>query len=158
MIIRPAHQTDAEAIAKVQVDTWRSTYKGIMSDDFLAALSYEQRAKAWHNILSDPKPNQFAYVAMQDAKEVIAFAVGAIVIAFLRSDLIPTMLFGALSFTHPQIGKPDHASGAKLVPAHVSSPSRSYASTACLTFSNSSSGIVSSRPAFRVSALAVSLR
>ena len=60
----------------MQVDTWRSTYKGIMSDDFLAALSYEQRAKAWHNILSDPKPNQFAYVAMQDAKEVIGFAVG----------------------------------------------------------------------------------
>jgi len=76
LIIRPAHQTDAEAIAKVQVDTWRSTYKGILSDDFLAALSYEQRAKAWHNILSDPKPNQFAYVAMQDAKEVIGFAVG----------------------------------------------------------------------------------
>jgi len=76
LIIRPAHQTDAEAIAKVQVDTWRSTYKGILSDDFLAALSYEQRAKAWHNILSDPKPNQFAYAAMQDAKEVIGFAVG----------------------------------------------------------------------------------
>src|SRR5258708_22902934 len=64
----------------------------------------------------------------------------------------------ALSFTHPQIGKPDHASGAKLVPAHFSSPSPSYASTACLTSSNSSSGIVSSRPAFRASALAVSMR
>jgi GNAT superfamily N-acetyltransferase len=76
LIIRPAHQTDAEAIAKVQVDTWRSTYKDIMSDDFLAALSYEQRAKAWHSILSDPKPNQFAYVAMQGAEEVIGFAVG----------------------------------------------------------------------------------
>src|SRR5206468_189675 len=76
LIIRPAHQTDAEAIAKVQVDTWRSTYKGILSDGFLAALSYEQRAKAWHSILSDPKPNQFAYAAMQDAKEIIGFAVG----------------------------------------------------------------------------------
>ncbi len=30
---------------------------------------------------------------------IIAFAVGAIVIAVLRSDLIPTMLIGALSFT-----------------------------------------------------------
>jgi hypothetical protein len=30
---------------------------------------------------------------------VIAFAIGAIVIAVLRSDLIPTMLIGALSFT-----------------------------------------------------------
>ncbi len=30
---------------------------------------------------------------------IIAFAIGAVVIAFLRSDLIPTMLAGALSFT-----------------------------------------------------------
>jgi hypothetical protein len=30
---------------------------------------------------------------------IIAFAIGAIVIAVLRSDLIPTMLIGALSFT-----------------------------------------------------------
>lgn len=30
---------------------------------------------------------------------IIAFAIGAVVIAFLRSDLIPTMITGALSFT-----------------------------------------------------------
>ncbi len=30
---------------------------------------------------------------------IIAFAIGAVVIAYLRSDLIPTMLTGALSFT-----------------------------------------------------------
>src|SRR5260370_11391668 len=30
---------------------------------------------------------------------IIAFAIGAVVIAFLRSDLIPTMLVGARSFT-----------------------------------------------------------
>jgi len=30
---------------------------------------------------------------------IIAFAIGAVVIAFLRSDLIPTMLIGAASFT-----------------------------------------------------------
>jgi len=30
---------------------------------------------------------------------IIAFAIGALVIAFLRSDLIPTMLTGVLSFT-----------------------------------------------------------
>jgi hypothetical protein len=30
---------------------------------------------------------------------VIAFAIGAVVIAVVRSDLIPTMLLGALSFT-----------------------------------------------------------
>ncbi len=30
---------------------------------------------------------------------IIAFAMGAVVIAFLRSDLLPTMLVGALSFT-----------------------------------------------------------
>jgi ribosomal protein S18 acetylase RimI-like enzyme len=76
LIIRPANPSDVEAIVKVQVDTWRSTYKGIMSDDFLAALSYERGARAWRNLFADVKPNQFACVAEHVDKEVIGFALG----------------------------------------------------------------------------------
>src|SRR5215475_2556560 len=42
LIVRRAELNDARGIAKVQVDTWRTTYKGIISDEFLAALWYEQ--------------------------------------------------------------------------------------------------------------------
>ena len=75
-IIRPAQLTDADAIAKVQVDSWRTTYKGIMSDDSLAALSYDQHAKMWHKILSDAGPNKFAYVAEEEHGKLVGFALG----------------------------------------------------------------------------------
>lgn len=41
-IIREAQIADAPAIARVGVDTWRSTYCGIMADDYLDDLSYEK--------------------------------------------------------------------------------------------------------------------
>lgn len=45
MIIRKATISDAEGIAKVHVDGWRTTYKNILSDEFLNKLLYEQRTK-----------------------------------------------------------------------------------------------------------------
>lgn len=47
MKIREAIVSDAKGIAKVHVDSWRTTYKGIIPDDFLNNLSYEQRTKLW---------------------------------------------------------------------------------------------------------------
>jgi len=42
MIIREATHNDIPALAKVHVDTWRTAYRGIMPDEYLANLSYEQ--------------------------------------------------------------------------------------------------------------------
>lgn len=39
MHIRKAAVEDAAAIAKVHVDSWRTTYKGIMPSDYLNSLS-----------------------------------------------------------------------------------------------------------------------
>ena len=52
MNIRAAHTTDALAIAQVQVDSWRTTYAGIVPADYLASLSYEQQGKFWGHIIS----------------------------------------------------------------------------------------------------------
>jgi len=76
MMIRAAQPTDAAAIAKVHVDSWRTTYKGIVPDDFLATLSYEQRTPWWHNILSQSAPTSFVYVAEDPSGQVIGFASG----------------------------------------------------------------------------------
>lgn len=55
-MIRIATIADAPAIAKVHVD-WRTTYKGIVSDDVLANLSYSQREEKWHFMLSNSRDN-----------------------------------------------------------------------------------------------------
>ncbi len=45
--IRSAIAADAEAIAHVHVESWRSTYAGILPADFLAELSEADRAAQW---------------------------------------------------------------------------------------------------------------
>ena len=44
-LIREAAVNDATAIAQVQVESWRTTYAGIVPDAFLASLSVETRAE-----------------------------------------------------------------------------------------------------------------
>lgn len=38
---------DARAIARVQVENWKTTYAGIVPEAFLAAMDTEQRAERW---------------------------------------------------------------------------------------------------------------
>lgn len=47
MQIRKATLQDAEAIARVHVDSWKTTYKGIIPDNVLNNLSYTQRTEQW---------------------------------------------------------------------------------------------------------------
>lgn len=41
MEIRKTKLEDASGIAKVQVDSWRKTYKGIVPESFLNSMSYD---------------------------------------------------------------------------------------------------------------------
>ncbi|WP_414584258.1 N-acetyltransferase family protein [Scytonema sp. PCC 10023] len=77
MIVREARLEDALAIAKVHVDTWRTTYCGIIPDEYLANLSYEKRESSWRQMLSTAAENQhFIYVAEDGTGQIIAFANG----------------------------------------------------------------------------------
>lgn len=72
MKIRAANKTDAKDIAKVQVDTWRTTYAGIVPDDYLANLSYEKREAIWTRVI----PGCFVYVAENEDGQIVGFATG----------------------------------------------------------------------------------
>jgi L-amino acid N-acyltransferase YncA len=53
--IRPARAEDAAAIAHVHVESWRTTYTGIVPDEYLAGLDEVLREKLWTEWLSgDP--------------------------------------------------------------------------------------------------------
>lgn len=47
MLIRAAEPEDAAAIAHVHVDSWRTTYRGLLPDSVLTAQSVEHRAAMW---------------------------------------------------------------------------------------------------------------
>ncbi|MFN8079020.1 MAG: GNAT family N-acetyltransferase [Kineosporiaceae bacterium] len=54
MIVREARIQDAEDIARVQVDTWRVAYRGIMPDSHLAALDLAARVEMWRSVVDRP--------------------------------------------------------------------------------------------------------
>lgn len=75
VIIRKADSQDAASIAKVHVDSWRTTYKGMIPDRILDHLSYEQREQMWTHVLVNQKNNP-VFVAEDDENRVVGFATG----------------------------------------------------------------------------------
>jgi L-amino acid N-acyltransferase YncA len=71
MRIRKAIASDAMGIAKVQVDTWRTTYQGIVPDDYLDSMTFENREHKWKEILKEGT----VYVAEEKGK-VCGFSCG----------------------------------------------------------------------------------
>ena len=76
MHIRQATMADVAAIARVHVESWRTTYKGLLPDDYLANLTYEQREPLWREILSKPVGHSLVYVAEDNAGNIVGFASG----------------------------------------------------------------------------------
>ncbi|WP_413378782.1 N-acetyltransferase family protein [Alkalihalobacillus sp. 1P02AB] len=70
--VRQAVLEDAKGIAKVHVDSWRSTYAGIIPDVFLDTLSYEQRERRWEQIML----SEMVYVAENNVGTIVGFANG----------------------------------------------------------------------------------
>jgi len=45
--LRPATPEDAAGLARVSVDSWRVAYRGLVPQDYLDALTYEEREQGW---------------------------------------------------------------------------------------------------------------
>ncbi len=53
-MIRPATSADAAAVARVQVDSWDGTYRGLIPDQVIDALTPERRTDQWERFLANP--------------------------------------------------------------------------------------------------------
>jgi GNAT superfamily N-acetyltransferase len=73
VLIRHALAEDAPAIAQVRIDAWRATYRGIMPDAYLDAMSLSDSAAFWDRILASGSPNASVYVAAEGDR-VVGFA------------------------------------------------------------------------------------
>lgn len=73
--IRVGGEADFAAIARVLVDTWRTTFRTLLPDAFLDAMSYDEQEK--RHRLRALKP-QVSYIVAVDrcASEIIGFANG----------------------------------------------------------------------------------
>jgi ribosomal protein S18 acetylase RimI-like enzyme len=58
-MVRPAELDDAGEIARVHVATWRSAYRGLLPDDFLASLSEEHYTERWRRVIGEGSSRVF---------------------------------------------------------------------------------------------------
>jgi L-amino acid N-acyltransferase YncA len=70
MKIREAVLSDATGIAKVHVDSWKTTYQNIVPDEYLESLKYESREQMWLNAI----PNGGVFVAENEEGRIVGFA------------------------------------------------------------------------------------
>jgi GNAT superfamily N-acetyltransferase len=75
MRIRDATLNEAWAIARVHVDSWRTTYRGLLPEAVLDRLSYEQRAEVWHQRLTNVDPDLYALV-VEDGGQIVGVISG----------------------------------------------------------------------------------
>jgi ribosomal protein S18 acetylase RimI-like enzyme len=70
--LRPAHRGDAESLARIHAESWKQTYRGMMSDEFLDGGALENRRRVWRERLGAPPAQQYTCVA-QSGPTIVGF-------------------------------------------------------------------------------------
>lgn len=73
-LIRPALPSDAAGIAQVHVESWRSTYPGMLPDRYLVGLSTATHEKRWRGLLTGAPPRGRRTFVAQMGARVVGFA------------------------------------------------------------------------------------
>ncbi len=75
MLIRPASPADIPAIARIHVDSWRATYRGIVPDAVLDELSYAEHEQRWQ-LRVQPDAEAITLVAEEGDGAILGFVIG----------------------------------------------------------------------------------
>lgn len=76
MKIREACIEDAERIAVIHVESWKTSYKDIISESYLSSLSIEKRTKNWLWTFENQKAHEKIFVAEDREGKIIGFSNG----------------------------------------------------------------------------------
>jgi ribosomal protein S18 acetylase RimI-like enzyme len=72
-MVRAAELNDAASIARVHVQTWKTTYRGLLPDEFLASLDEAHYADRWKRGIADASSRVYV---VEDESGVVGFASG----------------------------------------------------------------------------------
>jgi ribosomal protein S18 acetylase RimI-like enzyme len=70
-MVRRALLDDAAAIARVHVESWRTTYRDLLPAEFLASLSESGYTERWQRVIGDGSSRVFL---VEEEAEVVGFA------------------------------------------------------------------------------------
>jgi ribosomal protein S18 acetylase RimI-like enzyme len=88
--VRDATVEDCEALAAIQVDSYRIAYAGLLPKGYLDCFSYEEQAHDWRSLLDAPRDDLLC-VAETDAGEIVGYGLarpGPTEIASYDSELM----------------------------------------------------------------------
>ncbi|MBM7586295.1 GNAT superfamily N-acetyltransferase [Bacillus pakistanensis] len=71
VIIRKAEKQDAPMVARVHVESWRTTYSSILTKEYLNSLNEKDKCELWNRVLSE---NHYTFIAETEDNKVIGFA------------------------------------------------------------------------------------
>lgn len=74
--IRKAESSDLLKIARVHVDCWRTTYKGIVPNEILDRMSYEKSAEKWSGFFSGAAEGAARIFLLDHKSDTVGFCAG----------------------------------------------------------------------------------
>ena len=74
--IRRARAEDADAIGRVQVETWRAAYTGLMPDEAVASFDVEERQRMWREGLVAAATARQRDARRRGRQAVVGFDIG----------------------------------------------------------------------------------
>jgi GNAT superfamily N-acetyltransferase len=72
--LRGATVSDCAAIAHLHAESWRSAYRGILSDDYLDTRAHSERAELWETRFSQRDSNPFFVILAEIGARLAGFA------------------------------------------------------------------------------------
>jgi hypothetical protein len=72
--LRDATLSDATAISRLHADSWRSAYRGVMSEEYLDRRVYAERAAVWQQRFAEQVANPFFAILAEIQEQVAGFA------------------------------------------------------------------------------------
>lgn len=65
LALREAVRGDAEAIARLHAESWRTAYRGLYSDEFLDSDVFEDRRRVWLDRMASPPDEMYVLLAVE---------------------------------------------------------------------------------------------
>ena len=73
MIVREARPEDAPSLARVHVETWEATYRGLLPDALINSFTVEKRVAQWNEWLTSPENPVHTFAATEEGA-IVGFA------------------------------------------------------------------------------------
>jgi GNAT superfamily N-acetyltransferase len=116
--VRPAGPQDSGEIGRIQVDTWRTAYRGVVPDEVLDGLSPEQAVGRWTAAIEAPPTRHHHVLVALEQEWCVGFAaLGPADDLEVRDPDPETTVALAILLVEPRWGRRGH--GSRLLAAAV---------------------------------------